>query len=171
MLVHNDLEVLLEPEVYERLFAQDLLSHANKYTHLLRVLCGVAKCMDFDLCRVYCWGSHAVLRYNRVQLSTAVNTSGGQLVSCPQDGCHNVIARDATDSPYCICNACNHEWCEDCHVDWHKDIACAVYQEWKQKNEQGDQALEKMKQDGAVKQCPNCLNWGSKEKGHCNATT
>lgn len=68
-----------------------------------------------------------------------------------------------------ICLKCQHEWCSNCNVDWHKDKTCEQYKNQKDE-EQADAALEEAKRRGIIRKCPGCKNYGLKAYG-CNTAT
>eukprot|EP00803_Ostreobium_quekettii_P007744 evm.model.scf_3279.2 EVM.evm.TU.scf_3279.2 scf_3279:6333-14946(+) len=110
------------------------------------------------------------MRYNKILMDFVVNTNE-HMVRCPNSEC-GVVWEVARDQDHCICLSCDHEWCAKCHVDWHENLSCEQFRQWRKRHDRSDALFEEMKKRGEVKLCPNCQNYGVKDDPrNCNAMT
>ena len=78
-----------------------------------------------------------------------------------------MIAED--ESPALKCNACGHEWCGKCYVEWHSDKSCDDYQRENGQKE-AEKGLEEYRKSNRMITCPTC-NHGIEKIDGCNHLT
>lgn len=107
-------------------------------------------------------------RYNRIQMDF-VSNSCAEYIHCPNEDCRQIFWAEPNETDS-TCLKCGHRFCAKCLVDWHDGYTCDQYQDWKKQNDEGDEVFKKMKEEGKIKECPNCNKYGMKEcASQCNA--
>jgi len=89
---------------------------------------------------------------------------------CPRRGCQTPTIGNP-DSPMIRCPKpnCHFTYCFNCKVEWHADITCEQYEQWKKDNGNGGDLFEKWRQKN-TKPCPNCKT-NIQKNGGCNHMT
>ncbi|CAM8888095.1 unnamed protein product [Rhodiola kirilowii] len=105
----------------------------------------------------------------RSSLGAFVASSGGNYRFCPSPDCPSVYrAADPGDTapPGFSCGACLVETCTRCHLEFHPNISCEQYKEFK---EDPDSSLKQwcIGKEDQVKSCPTCRRTIEKIEG-CN---
>ena len=99
------------------------------------------------------------------------------MVFCRAADCACIVLRmdlgepgtDSTTKDHFVCTLNReHQWCLQCDIIWHKDVTCAQYQEWKAKNANADNEMERLVKQMGWKKCPGCGNACERIAG-CNA--
>uniref|UniRef100_A0A7N0TIA9 RNA helicase n=1 Tax=Kalanchoe fedtschenkoi TaxID=63787 RepID=A0A7N0TIA9_KALFE len=102
-------------------------------------------------------------------LGSFVASSGGAYRFCPSPDCPSVYrAADPSDptAPGFACGACLVETCTRCHLEFHPNISCEQYKEFKADPDSSLKEWCRGKEDH-VKTCPTCCRVIEKSEG-CN---
>ena len=73
------------------------------------------------------------------------------------------------ESPALKCNACEHEWCGKCNVDWHSNKTCEDYQ-LVLGQKVAEEGLEEYQKNNRIVKCPIC-NHGIEKTIGCDHMT
>lgn len=82
--------------------------------------------------------------------------------------CENAMIR-SSNSPMIACHHCEYTFCCECNVEWHADVTCEKFQEWKKENDNATDLYEIWKKDN-TKKCPKCKA-DIQKNGGCNHMT
>eukprot|EP01100_Stratorugosa_tubuloviscum_P001772 TRINITY_DN139_c4_g1_i1.p1 TRINITY_DN139_c4_g1~~TRINITY_DN139_c4_g1_i1.p1 ORF type:complete len:726 (+),score=250.22 TRINITY_DN139_c4_g1_i1:68-2179(+) len=89
---------------------------------------------------------------------------------CPKPECENAMIGDKSN-PMMVCSnpECKFCFCFNCKEDWHADVTCEQYQEWKKENSQADVRSWQWMKDH-TRPCPKC-HAQIEKNGGCNHMT
>lgn len=92
------------------------------------------------------------------------------LLWCPKPGCGNAMIGDEGEAMVrCSNQECQFTFCSVCKEEWHPDISCEKWREWKLENNENESRTQAWIKKNA-KNCPQCK--ASIEKnGGCNHIT
>ncbi|XP_074268675.1 ATP-dependent RNA helicase DEAH12, chloroplastic-like [Silene latifolia] len=101
-------------------------------------------------------------------LAAFVSSSCGAYRFCPSPDCPNVYKVADADKPAepFSCGACYAETCTKCHLEYHPNLSCDKYKEYKEDPDASLKEWTKGK-DEFVKKCPGCGYTIEKAEG-CN---
>jgi len=89
---------------------------------------------------------------------------------CPRPGCGNAMI-GSNDNPMMICSndSCRFSFCFRCKEEWHADVTCEKYQEWKVENNEAEaRYIDWVKTN--TRDCPKCRA-NIQKNGGCNHMT
>ncbi|CAI0422099.1 unnamed protein product [Linum tenue] len=105
----------------------------------------------------------------RASLRSFVASSGGIYRFCPSPDCPSIyraVADSAETGEPFMCEVCFAETCTRCHVEYHPEVSCEKYKEYKEDPDLSLKEWRKGKEE-AVKNCPVCFYTIEKVDG-CN---
>lgn len=87
---------------------------------------------------------------------------------CPQKGCGTPCPRNGDQLMVtCLNTDCKHEFCFTCHSEWHPDVTCEQYKDWKKRHSGEDVRYLIWMEKHKTKPCPRCGFICEKDNG-CN---
>jgi len=89
---------------------------------------------------------------------------------CPRPGCSNAMI-GSSEVPMMVCSndRCRFTFCFKCKEEWHADVTCEQYQQWKIENNESEARYIDWVRNN-TKQCPKCKVQIEKNGG-CNHMT
>jgi len=89
---------------------------------------------------------------------------------CPRPGCGNAMI-GSSDVPMMICSndSCRFTFCFKCKEEWHADVTCEQYQQWKMENSESEARYIDWVRNN-TKTCPKCKT-PIEKNGGCNHMT
>jgi len=89
---------------------------------------------------------------------------------CPRPGCGNAMI-GSSDVPMMICSndRCRFTFCFKCKEEWHADVTCEQYQQWKIENSESESRYIDWVRNN-TRQCPKCKT-PIEKNGGCNHMT
>jgi len=117
----------------------------------------------------HCVNKKIFLKYEEFLLSAALNDDPN-CRWCPRPGCGTAMIGDPT-RPMMLCPSpkCKFAFCFNCREEWHADVTCEKYQEWKLENNEAEKRYLNWAEVN-TKQCPSCKSQIEKNGG-CNHMT
>lgn len=108
-------------------------------------------------------------RYNDFLLNEALKTES-KISWCVRPGCSTPVINES-GSPMVRCpkESCRFAYCSQCKIEWHNDVTCEKYQEWKELNAKAGDLFEEWRKSH-TKPCPKC-NANIEKNGGCNHMT
>ncbi|KAN0025751.1 hypothetical protein ACTFIU_005414 [Dictyostelium citrinum] len=90
---------------------------------------------------------------------------------CPRPGCNNAMIGDSDTVTMVICTSesCRYTFCFNCKSEWHQDMTCQQWEEFKILKETSNQRFEEWARQN-TKPCPKCKSKIEKNGG-CNHMT
>lgn len=80
----------------------------------------------------------------------------GDVQWCPKIGCENpMIADHGALMLVCPNEKCKFTFCKRCQEEWHADVTCEEYQQWKIENNEAEARYQQWVKKHARK-CPKC---------------
>eukprot|EP01102_Stenamoeba_stenopodia_P016296 TRINITY_DN5678_c0_g1_i1.p1 TRINITY_DN5678_c0_g1~~TRINITY_DN5678_c0_g1_i1.p1 ORF type:complete len:591 (+),score=97.65 TRINITY_DN5678_c0_g1_i1:108-1775(+) len=120
----------------------------------------------------HCVDGEMYAKYEKFALKSALDAMPN-LVYCPKLGCNNAMIgdEDTEENPMIRCSnpECQFTFCCNCKEEWHADVTCAQWQQWKKENSENDQRTEDWLKLNA-KACPQCKS-AIEKNGGCNHMT
>jgi len=125
--------------------------------------------IDYNQIRQIIRDNDIFAKYEQFNLKRALE-SMPDLRWCPRPGCQNAMI-GSPDMPMMICSneTCRFSFCFVCKEEWHADISCEKYQEWKLENNEAEARYADWVRQFA-KACPKCTS-PIEKNGGCNHMT
>jgi len=130
---------------------------------------GCGSQIDYNQIKQIVKDENTFAKYEEFNLKKTLETIPN-LRWCPRPGCGNgMIGSD--DNPMMICSndSCRFTFCFRCKEEWHADVTCEKYQEWKLENNEAEaRYIDWVKSN--TKDCPKCKA-NIQKNGGCNHMT
>jgi len=105
--------------------------------------------------------------YHDYMIQRFMEQNPNQFSSCLTPDCNMIFAYDGSseEDHDCFCPKCKKRYCLKCQCDYHVNITCQQYQQWKRENTTTDDKFQEYIEKSGSKQCPQCKRYIQKSLG------
>ncbi|KAH3757519.1 E3 ubiquitin-protein ligase RNF14 [Pelomyxa schiedti] len=107
-------------------------------------------------------------KYEKFSLHSALD-SMPDVKWCPKPDCGNAMIVSGGRMARCTNPRCRFTFCTHCKEEWHIDLSCEQWQQWKQENTEADSKFTEWARTHS-KPCPRC-HCAIEKNGGCNHMT